>query len=112
MTDQRVMPPVLTTQEALDNPPPVELKTLIYMDGDEHTACRKLGLAQFKPAGLDRLPYPLHVILKIFGLPEALGMMILSAAIGRRTRTAEGCSSVRDVLTTSSASTGTTTAAG
>ena len=92
--------PVLTTQEALDNPPPVELKTLIHMDGDEHTAYRKLGLPQFKPASLDRLqgrldelseravatmrdaggeldfstdvalPYPLHVILKILGLPE------------------------------------------
>ena len=52
--------PVLTTQEALDNPPPVELKTLIHMDGDEHTAYRKLGLPQFKPASLDRLQ----------GLPE------------------------------------------
>lgn len=93
--------PVLTTQQALDNPPPVQLKTLIHMDGDEHTAYRKLGLPQFKPASLDRLrgrldelseravatmrdaggeldfstdvalPYPLHVILKILGLPEA-----------------------------------------
>jgi cytochrome P450 len=93
--------PVLTTQEALDNPPPIELKTLIHMDGDEHTAYRKLGLPQFKPASLDRLqdrldelseqavatmrdaggeldfstdvalPYPLQVILKILGLPEA-----------------------------------------
>ena len=92
--------PVLTTQEALDTPPPVELKTLIHMDGDEHTAYRKLGLPQFKPASLDglqerlaelseraiatmraadghldfstdvALPYPLHVILKILGLPE------------------------------------------
>jgi len=92
--------PVLTTQGALDNPPPIELKTLIHMDGDEHTAYRKLGLPQFKPASLDRLqprldelteraittmrdaggsldfvtdvalPYPLHVILKILGLPE------------------------------------------
>ena len=92
--------PVLTTQEALDTPPLVELKTLIHMDGDEHTAYRKLGLPQFKPASLahldtrldelsDRavqtmrdaggeldfsidvaLPYPLHVILKILGLPE------------------------------------------
>jgi cytochrome P450 len=70
------------------------------MDGDEHTAYRKLGLPQFKPASLARLdsrldelseralqtmrdaggeldfsidvalPYPLHVILKILGLPE------------------------------------------
>ena len=92
--------PVLTTQEALDTPPLVELKTLIHMDGDEHTAYRKLGLPQFKPASLARLdtrldelseralqtmrdaggeldfsidvalPYPLHVILKILGLPE------------------------------------------
>lgn len=92
--------PVLTTQEALDTPPLVELKTLIHMDGDEHTAYRKLGLPQFKPASLSRLagrldelseralttmrkaggeidfsievalPYPLHVILKILGLPE------------------------------------------
>ncbi len=92
--------PVLTTQEGIDTPPPVELKTLIHMDGDEHTAYRKLGLPQFKPASLSRLderlaeladralatmrdagseidfstevalPYPLHVILKILGLPE------------------------------------------
>jgi len=46
---------VLATQEALDNPPPIELKTLIHMDGDQHTAYRKLGLPQFKPASLDRL---------------------------------------------------------
>ncbi len=92
--------PVLTIREALDNPPPIELRTLIHMDGDEHTAYRKLGLPQFEPASLDRLqdrldelteravatmrdaggeldfstdvalPYPLHVILKILGLPE------------------------------------------
>jgi cytochrome P450 len=92
--------PVLTTQEALDTPPLVELKTLIHMDGDEHAAYRKLGLPQFKPASLSRLegrldelseralttmrgaggeidfsvevalPYPLQVILKILGLPE------------------------------------------
>ncbi len=47
--------PVLTTQEALDTPPLVELKTLIHMDGEEHTAYRKLGLPQFKPASLSRL---------------------------------------------------------
>ncbi len=93
--------PVLTTQAALDTPPLVELKTLIHMDGDEHAAYRKLGLPQFKPASLSRLegrldelseralttmrnadgeidfsnevalPYPLHVILEILGLPEA-----------------------------------------
>ena len=50
--------PVLTTQEALDTPPLVELKTLIHMDGDEHTAYRKLGLPQFKPASLARSRHP------------------------------------------------------
>ena len=47
--------PVLTTQEALDTPPLVALKTLSHMDGDEHSAYRRLGLPQFKPASLDRL---------------------------------------------------------
>jgi cytochrome P450 len=78
----------------------VELKTLIHMDGAEHTAYRKLTTDWFKPASLkaiqssidelaarfvDRLanysgsvdlatdivmPFPLHVIMSTLGIPE------------------------------------------
>jgi cytochrome P450 len=78
----------------------IELKTLVHMNGDEHNAYRKLTNDWFKPATLrklqatvddlaarfvDRLaqfggtvdfatditmPYPLHVIMSILGIPE------------------------------------------
>jgi cytochrome P450 len=78
----------------------VEIKTLIHMDGAEHAAYRKLTNDWFKPASLraisatiddlaasfvDRLanfpgsvdlatdivmPFPLHVIMSILGIPE------------------------------------------
>jgi cytochrome P450 len=78
----------------------VDLKTLIHMDGAEHAAYRKLTNDWFKPASLKRIqstvddlaaqfvdrlaafpgqvdvatdiimPFPLHVIMSILGIPE------------------------------------------
>ena len=91
--------PVLTSDEAVAARQ-MEIKTLIHMDAPEHPKYRRLTADWFKPASIRRLddrldelsreavakleafggacdfateialPYPLHVILKILGLPE------------------------------------------
>ncbi len=92
--------PVLANREAI-SARQLEIKTLIHMDASQHHAYRRLTTDWFKPASIRRLndrldelsreamvkleqlggscdfakdisgPYPLQVILRILGLPEA-----------------------------------------